>query len=794
MKERKAYLITKLLKLMSSPIAWKLCLFVLFMLFSLFLVDFSSFAELDLKINEIMYAPSAYLGSNNEWIEIYNAGNVSLNLSSCYLDDKTFSKAEFNPQEYLVLVKSSDDFQKFYNFSFVPISVSLSLKNDADTINFSCKNSSFSYAHIFSYDQSIGGYRNNFTLERREENTWSEGFVELGTPGRENSIFNFSSDYSSLIINEIFPDPFGDDDLLKPLGEWLELYNLGKKSVQVGGLILRDNDDENELYIAQNKVINEDLIINPGEFLVIYRDSDSDFALNNYGYERVRLFNFEPTSNGIKEKLLQEVSYTGSTSGMSWSNVLGNLYLTPPTPGKKNEIVSDCDWLLQLDINNSIYHSKDFDFEITASRFYGLPLNISVQGLIENEYGEAVKEYSPWKNELIDDQETRDYSPNLKPGIYQISFWYANLSCNDTDESDNKVSRLLAINNYYQAYQNDLSIEHIYLGSDNKAKWAQQVPVKINLYKGNSSSTVLEIWAEKEGKLVSPKSKFNAYEEFKNYTFTLPLQLEPNCAHELVQDGQVKLIAEGFGKRVEDSFLVSGIDEDICKDYGDYIEKQEKEASALDKKIHPAYNIAESPSSATTGSVFSIRVDIFNEKGSHKYQVWSYVYRGSKCYSCQTDTNIKEKSEEEYDIRMRNLQRLNLNEGELGLANMLLKLDSKMEEGEYKLKVKIKKDEQKTLKELTQAIYIVSENGNDLEDANNNLSNKRILQQSSQEEDLLVGKVDTGTHFNIPLAVSSSSGNGLVVYESNQEKSRKLMPYFLVVSVILVIIISFIKK
>ena len=214
--------------------------FFLTLLFLLFILAINSSADID--INEVMYAPSTSLGSENEWIELYSSGNTSLNLSDCTLDGKAIPNTILDGNNYLVLSNNLGLFNASYP-DIPAIKLSLNFNNEQDTIILKCQwNETFSEEKRFSYEQKQGGYRNNFTLERRSDNTWGESIEELGTPGRENSIFDLASNFRDLEISEILPDPFWEDDLLKPEGEWVELYNGGKKAIYLKSLILKDKN------------------------------------------------------------------------------------------------------------------------------------------------------------------------------------------------------------------------------------------------------------------------------------------------------------------------------------------------------------------------------------------------------------------------------------------------------------------------------------------------------------------------------------------------------------------------
>ena len=107
-----------------------------------------------------------------------------------------------------------------------------------------------------------------------------------------------------IIITEFLPDPSGYDNAPMPGGEWVELYNDGTAAVDLDGFVLYDSDDSHELYITAANIVGN-LILQPDEYLVVYRDGDGDFTLNNAGDE-VRLYDGYPVSTS---NLIDEVNY-----------------------------------------------------------------------------------------------------------------------------------------------------------------------------------------------------------------------------------------------------------------------------------------------------------------------------------------------------------------------------------------------------------------------------------------------------------------------------------------------------
>ena len=703
-----------------------------------------------LEMTEVMYAPSSELGgSSNEWVEIYNFDNETQNLSSCFFNSQKIEGTMDN-YSYIVLVRDKDLFLDVYsNFSphWLEVSFGRGLSNEGSSLNLTCAG----WSEIVPYDGSLAK-NNNKTLEKNLLGEWKESLAWGGTPGRINSIYSYSYDYSALQITEILPDPVGNDDASKPLGEWVELYNSGKDPVLLKGLVLYDDHDDDELKITDTNTKGLELC--SGCYAVVYRDGDSDFALNDELMDKVRLYTGYPLAENT---LLDEMSFAYSVEGMSWSTFSEGWFLTIPTPEKENVYTSGCDWEIKLETNSSIFKGNEAGFAITVEREYGLPEYITVKGTIETIFGEIIKTYSPWTNHTVSTRVQQAYTPNLPEGIYQVKFKLENLSCTDSYLGNNDASLLLAINPQYQELGSSLGVERLYLGSDDTAQWGDQFTVKVNIYKGNSTQTAIELWAEKSGKTVSERSKLNIYEQYQPYTLTLPVQLHSNCAHEETEDGEVKLVLEGLGLRSEKIFTIKGVDEDICQDYEKYVQEQED-----NKKAAISSEIVSLPSSVDSGGVIPLGVQIINEEKEHTYQVWAYLYKGNKCYSCQNN-NLE---------REANLQKVKVRSGEVKRIDFLLRADE-LEEGEYAIKVNIIKDDQKTAKELHKTIYLL----------------KLGSQQESIASNTLTAAADFRDDFGLVAQRKLVPQEGLIVYESNSQKATNLIPYFLLICFILVIVV-----
>ncbi len=728
----------------------------------IFLIVLSASFSLGLvQINEIMYDPEQCSDTVCEWVELYNAEGVAVNLTSCVLDGKNLT-GSIPAQGYLIVAKNIQNFTQYFGPVDTIVQSSLSLANSGDTIVLNgtgeCADAvNYTFYVNKGYTNTVFAAGNNKTLEKDGEGTWRESKFVNGTPGRENSVAKVSSDFSYLAISEVMPNPFENDDALKPEGEWIEIYNYGPEEIYAGGLVITDKDSENELEIAQANVMNEeDLFIPSGGYVVVYRDGDSDFALNNNGEEEVRLLD---PSQPQENQLIDFMSYSDTTEGMSWSNIEGTWYLASPTPNEDNEYTGECVWYIFLDMNNSLYRPDDFSFTVTAGRVAGLVDEITVRGEIEDSNGNIVQTYAPWTNVTVSSERVQRYSPNLPEGIYQAKFWFDNPPCLDLGPDAYQTTRAFAVNPAYRRYDSQLNITSLQLGSDTKVSWGEQFLASLNIYKGNTTNNVVEMWVEKNGQVVSEKTKVTLLENFRTSPLTIPVQLIPNC-NQKITDGQATLHLEGLGEKTIQEFTIQDVDAKVCTNYLDYIDQQNKTATRQNKpKVH--YLLQDLPASVAPGEALRVPVQLLNDDQQHDYTIWSYLYRGNKCYSCLDSTVSREERQ----------QQVKLQENEANIVDLLLKVDDTIAEGEYKLKVNIRKDHQKTVKELTTSIYVlVSGNSTEKKEAATSLPTASVVDKN-QEGPL------TSQRTRIPEGVT-----GLVVYESSSEKAQELTPYILLLS------------
>ena len=159
-------------------------------LFSIILL--SSIVSASVIISEIMYSPVDEAGgSTNEWIEIYNPDNSTIDLNGWNFSEMSkgiekfhlISNATIPAKGYLILARNDTKFKSYFDTdcSVIKVSFGSGLNNDGDTI--SLLNSNNDLIDSASYDGTLANKDNN-SLQFVEK--WCEG---APTPGKANKCY-----------------------------------------------------------------------------------------------------------------------------------------------------------------------------------------------------------------------------------------------------------------------------------------------------------------------------------------------------------------------------------------------------------------------------------------------------------------------------------------------------------------------------------------------------------------------------------------------------------------------------
>lgn len=269
-------------------------------------------------INEFVSDPT---DNEQEWVEIYNAGEVSVDLNGWTLEEGSKSKTALSgtiiPEQFKIISP-----------------IQGSLNNDGDIIFLKDE-----MGDIF--DQVAYGNWNDGQLDDNapvasdpastarkfdgsDTGNPAQDFIvaTLPTKNKSNSSLNDPAQLDNeakIIINELLPDPAGDD-----IDEFIEIKNQETHPVNLTGWVLQD-ESKKRYTIAQTSIA-------AAGFYVVKR-TQSGIALNN---NTETLYLYAPDGE-LKDKIdckeaKEGQSWSRFTDGWQWTSTL--------TPGKENVLTS----------------------------------------------------------------------------------------------------------------------------------------------------------------------------------------------------------------------------------------------------------------------------------------------------------------------------------------------------------------------------------------------------------------------------------------------------------------------
>jgi len=661
----------------------------------------------EVEISEVMYNPFGS-DNNHEFVEIYSPEDLP-DLTGWVIADSSHNdtlvlliKAN---SSFALIVEEGFNYSGLENVSIYSAGATIGNNlNDLDEVYLFFPD--LSRIDYFFYNSSWGGSNNGNSL-CRFNGTWQEC---LTTPGMKNKIF---SEEKKVRENEIVLTLSLDKTIY--LGsEYTELFHINIKN--------------------KSPCVKENV--------TVYYNITNLKAVKNGNFTK-EIGCSSSSSNG--EFIPDETgNYTiCGTIDYQNSSCMNFTVIDPAT--------ISCNISLELEMNETMIYEEGETIKFKPILINDENFPFIIEYWVEDLFGEIVKKKTnttntdkkSWKTNIAEEDRVLYVRAIVNP------------SCNDVNNSDNLVKRMFivmrsTIEAMMPASEDDSSITITKI-SPEIVSFGKILKADVEIYKGSTNKYALSAWVQKSGNIVSEKTKFNLKTENADYKLTLPIQIDHNCDGK-IEEGAGTLIVEGLDVYVEKEVYLAGINTDLCKESSRSGSTSSDEETR--KLTHEVINL---PSSVISGDDLKFEVKFSNDKQDHNFEIWSYVYRGSKCYSCFSSTIEREDSFQEFS----------LGAGREKTIEFLLPVDGELEEGEYKLKIKIRKDNQKTLKELTESITIKS-----LE-----------VKEEVQEEEIVHETYSTNP-FEFSQKVFSqkiSKGPGIVVYENNSAQAKKFIPYFMAV-------------
>tara|TARA_Y100000310_G_scaffold302730_1_gene340435 strand:- start:1111 stop:2997 length:1887 start_codon:yes stop_codon:yes gene_type:complete len=610
--------------------------------------------------------------------------------------------------------------------------------------------------------------------------------------------------YGDIVINEIMYNPEGSDNNK----EFIEIYHT--EQINLTNWIVGDSASNDTLTLLNYSQSNYSLIVE--ESFNYSEISASVYSVgatigNNLGNTEDTVYLYDNSSNLISTitynnswgadgngYTLEKIDPNGTNTEDNWAVSL----IENGTPGTKNSVYGtiEIDYS-QIEINEFLPNPEGYDnapmpdgewielynptdvgmnlrwmffkdlaghtlyitdttvknTTIISANGYFVVYTNGKSGFLNNEGAEELRFYdkdgSLIKNiSYIDPVEGNSYA-------YVEGYWQNTMA---TPGNPNV--------NHSNIQNSMFEIEKIYdLGRYNKSKFGQTIRAKVNIWKGDDSKNSISLWVEdKKGHRISKYSKISIYTRYTDHELTLPVQLYPNC-DENYEDGNYTLnIGWTSGYEIKDSynFNIKGISKDLCIAY------KEIEQEKLKKFV---YELASAPDKVLAGEEFKVKVKLTNNDNDvHEIQMWSYIYRGPKSYSGEREENKKELT----------IPRNN---------ELIETLKNKVKEakpGDYKLRIMIIKDNQKTPYIITRDISIVSPSvekkksvKTESRAATEGLSEKTslFLVKNVSNKEVLEPKKEPG-----------------LIYESTSSKAGKLIPYLIIFTSMILNIILILKR
>lgn len=275
----------------------------------------------DVVINEFLPDPP---DGEEEWIELYNNTQKEIDLTGWYIEEgsgaQTFLSGKILPRGFFVVEK----IKGYLNNSGDIIFLKDKTGNVIDKVTYG----NFDDGNI---EDNAPTTKDPYSIARvfdgKDTNQDNLDFkISNSTKGAKNQVLGSISFVSNIIINEILPNPKGDDSE----NEFIELKNLNNFDVDLENWYLQDLS--NTKFVLSSKKISTKIPKNG--FLVIYR-KDSKIALNNTDKDCLKLFQPDGTlvdSVCYSGKVLEDVSFAKNQKGdFEWTEKL--------TPGTENIIL-----------------------------------------------------------------------------------------------------------------------------------------------------------------------------------------------------------------------------------------------------------------------------------------------------------------------------------------------------------------------------------------------------------------------------------------------------------------------
>ncbi|MBE5759467.1 MAG: lamin tail domain-containing protein [Clostridiales bacterium] len=298
----------------------------------------------DLVISEVMSGNEYWLeaedGSYPDWVELYNAGSSTIDLSGYSLTDDEndpekyiFPSKKIGTGEYMIIY-CTDEESNTANDGILRTGFKIS--SDGETISIFKEGEKCTALVVPAMpdDVSYGITQND-----------SYAFYALPTPGALNEGISSDSPYfeGSLIKSPIVINEYMAENLYSLTDEdgdrfpWVEIKNTGSESIEIGGYGLSDSKDNTKKWIFP------EMELAPGEIKVIFLSGKDKITENGEIHASFKLGSQDSTlliseyrGKQIDEVAIERAGSGNVSHGRNPNNTSEWLFFAEPTPGFDN--------------------------------------------------------------------------------------------------------------------------------------------------------------------------------------------------------------------------------------------------------------------------------------------------------------------------------------------------------------------------------------------------------------------------------------------------------------------------
>ena len=278
------------------------------------------------------------------------------------------------------------------------------------------------------------------------------------------------------------------------------------------------------------------------------------------------------------------------------------------------------------------------------------------------------------------------------------------------------------------------------LNDNNETEFGNIIKVNFHAYKGNTTKSSIKLYIENDEDRITKITKADLHDKYTDYTLTLPIPIESNCNQKYADGGYYVNLGWTSSKEPEETFRIKieGINMDNCDKI--YVERKPQQGTLKS-------SLVEAPAAIELNKDFTLKIELTNNDGAdHLVDLSSYVYKGSKSYSPDREANKKSVLVKAGQTK------------EFELTDII----NGAEPGDYKIKIKAKRDDQKTEKEITQTIKVLQSSL--VEETEITETEEKITLKEKDKEDYTT--------------TLESTKQPITIYESPGAKANKLVVYF----------------